>query len=179
MAIQNLSSEPGTIQDSKLRQPDEKGTSISTPDVESVELQPQPPFSVFTKWQKRWINFLTSFAAMFSTLSSYIYYPALVPVAKDLGVSIFLINLTVTSYLIIAAVAPAFMGDMADQSGRRPIYILMFTLYLAANLGIALQKSFPALLVLRMLQSAGSSGKFNTFHKQVRKLASKTDNYQD
>jgi predicted MFS family arabinose efflux permease len=158
MTIQNQDPEPGLIQDSELQQPDEKSTTISTHDLSSVELQPQPPFSIFTKWQKRWINLLTSFAAMFSTLSSYIYYPALVPVAKELGVSIVLINLTVTSYLIVAAVAPAFMGDMADQSGRRPIYILMFTLYLAANLGIALQKSFPALLVLRMLQSAGSSG---------------------
>lgn len=101
-----------------------------------------------------------SFAGMFSTLSSYIYYPALVPVAQELGVSVLLINLTVTSYLIVAAVAPAFMGDMADQSGRRPIYILMFSLMIGANIGISLQKSFSALLVLRMLQSAGSSGVF-------------------
>jgi MFS family permease len=95
---------------------------------------------------------------MFSTLCSYIYYPALVPIARDLSVSVSLINLTITSYLIIAAVAPAFMGDMADQSGRRPVYILMFVLFIAANIGIALQKSFGALLALRMLQSAGSSG---------------------
>lgn len=115
-------------------------------------------FSVFTKWQKLWINFAASFAGMFSTLSSYIYYPALVPVAQELGVSMTLINLTVTSYLIVAAIAPAFMGDMADQSGRRPIYILMFSLMIGANIGIALQKSFTALLILRMLQSAGSSG---------------------
>ncbi|KAM0415688.1 hypothetical protein ACHAPT_013359 [Fusarium lateritium] len=95
---------------------------------------------------------------MFSTLSSYIYYPALTSVAQDLGVSLSLINLTVTSYLIVAGIAPAFLGDMADQSGRRPIYMLMFVLMISANIGIALQRSFPALLVLRMLQSAGSSG---------------------
>ncbi|RTE79712.1 hypothetical protein BHE90_005762 [Fusarium euwallaceae] len=117
----------------------------------------EPPYSVFTKWQKRWINMNSSFAAMFSTLSSYIYYPALTSVSQDLGVSLSLINLTVTSYLIVAGIAPAFLGDMADQSGRRPIYMLMFVLMISANIGIALQHSFPALLVLRMLQSAGSS----------------------
>ncbi|KAI8712974.1 MFS domain-containing protein [Fusarium sp. LHS14.1] len=117
----------------------------------------EPPYSVFTKWQKRWINMNSSFAAMFSTLSSYIYYPALTSVSQDLGVSLSLINLTVTSYLIVAGIAPAFLGDMADQSGRRPIYMLMFVLMISANIGIALQRSFPALLVLRMLQSAGSS----------------------
>ncbi|RSM08769.1 hypothetical protein CEP52_004468 [Fusarium oligoseptatum] len=123
----------------------------------TASLSDEPPYSVFTKWQKRWINMNSSFAAMFSTLSSYIYYPALTSVSQDLGVSLSLINLTVTSYLIVAGIAPAFLGDMADQSGRRPIYMLMFVLMISANIGIALQHSFPALLVLRMLQSAGSS----------------------
>jgi MFS family permease len=95
---------------------------------------------------------------MFSTLSSYIYFPALVPIANDLGVSAALVNLTVTSYLVVAGVAPAFMGDMADQGGRRPAYLLMFTLVLASNIGFALQRSYPGLFILRMVQSAGASG---------------------
>ena len=36
------------------------------------------------------------------------------------------------------------------------------TLYFFANVGIGLQDSFAALLVLRMLQSAGISGTFLT-----------------
>lgn len=117
-----------------------------------------PPFSAFTKWQKLWISLATAFAAMFSTMSSYLYLPALLPISKELNVSILLINLTVTSYLVVAGVAPAFMGDMADQNERRPVYILMFLLMIGANVGIAVQKSYPALLVFRMIQSAGSSG---------------------
>jgi hypothetical protein len=117
------------------------------------------PYSVFTRGQKLWISFVTSFAGMLSTLCSYIYYPAIVPIAQDLGVSIAMVNLTVTSYLLVAAVVPAAMGTMADQNGRRPVYVLMFALFIGANVGIALQTSYPALLVLRMLQSAGSSGK--------------------
>lgn len=129
------------------------------PDTERQDAtSPQRPYTTFTKGQKRFISLVASFAAMFSTLMSYIYYPALVPMSRSLGVSVTLINLTVTSYLIVAAIAPAFMGDMADQAGRRPIYILMFTLLIAANIGMALQNSYAALFVLRMLQSAGSSG---------------------
>ncbi|KAK5662616.1 hypothetical protein OQA88_8530 [Cercophora sp. LCS_1] len=119
------------------------------------------PYSVFTKQQKLWISMSASFSAMFSTMSSYIYYPALVPVARDLGVSVALVNLSVTTYLIVAAIAPAFMGDMADQAGRRPIFLLLFVLMISANTGIALQTSYAALLVLRMLQSAGPSGNEN------------------
>jgi MFS family permease len=122
-------------------------------------LEPDPPFSIFTHREKKWISSLASFGAMFSTLSSYIYFPALVPMANDLGVSVALINLTVTSYLVVAGVAPAFMGDLADQGGRRPAYLLMFMLVAASNVGLALQSSYPALFVLRMVQSAGASGK--------------------
>jgi MFS family permease len=135
------------------------GENCDTQDAEIQDVvASQRPYTVFTKGQKRFISLVASFAAMFSTLMSYIYYPALVPMSRSLGVSVTLINLTVTSYLIVAAIAPAFMGDMADQAGRRPIYILMFTLLIGANIGMALQDSYAALFVLRMLQSAGSSG---------------------
>ena len=55
-------------------------------------------------------------------------------------------------------VAPMMVANFSDEAGRRPAYLACFILYTAANLGLALQNSFPALLGLRMLQSAGSSG---------------------
>lgn len=60
--------------------------------------------------------------------------------------------------MIVSGIIPSLIGNAADTLGRRPIYILALAIYLAANIGLALQRSFPALLVLRMLQSAGSSG---------------------
>ena len=50
-----------------------------------------------------------------------------------------------------------FFGDLADRSGRRPVYILAFIVYFFANLGLALQNSYAALMVLRAMQSGGSS----------------------
>lgn len=50
-----------------------------------------------------------------------------------------------------------FIGEFADKAGRRPAYILCFTIYIAANIGLALQSNYAALFVLRCLQSAGSS----------------------
>lgn len=41
------------------------------------------------------------------------------------------------------------------------MYLLMFALMVGANVGIALQQAYAALLVLRMVQSAGSSGEFS------------------
>lgn len=54
--------------------------------------------------------------------------------------------------------APAFTGSFSDNAGRRPAYIACFTIYIAANIGLALQHNYAALLVLRCVQSSGSSG---------------------
>ena len=50
------------------------------------------------------------------------------------------------------------IAGFSDGAGRRPAYIYCFIVYIAANLGLALQRNYAALLVLRCLQSAGSSG---------------------
>lgn len=116
-------------------------------------------YSEFTKTQKRWIVGLVAFAGMFSPMSSFIYYPAIHTLALDLAVTVTMINLTITSYMAISGITPAVVGDLADTIGRRPIYLATFLIYFAANIGLAVQRSYPALLVLRMLQSAGGSGK--------------------
>ena len=41
-------------------------------------------YSTFSKTSKRWILIAASFSAMFSGLSSFIYYPAITPIAEDL-----------------------------------------------------------------------------------------------
>jgi MFS family permease len=50
-----------------------------------------------------------------------------------------------------------FIGSFSDKNGRRPAYFICFIIYLGANIGLALQSSYPALVILRCLQSSGSS----------------------
>lgn len=117
-----------------------------------------PDYSSFTKGEKHWIVILIAFAGWFSTLSSFIYYPAITSLAIDLHTTVSKINLTVTSYLIVSGFVPSITGDSADVFGRRPVCIASLALYIVANVGLAFQHSFPALFFLRMLQSAGISG---------------------
>ncbi|KAJ5542323.1 hypothetical protein N7461_008326 [Penicillium sp. DV-2018c] len=114
-------------------------------------------YSVFTDSQRRYIVFMASWAGFFSPVSSQIYFPALNTLAKDLHVSNSLINLTLTSYMIFQGLSPMFIGDFADKAGRRPAYVVCFVIYIAANIGLALQNNYAALFVLRCMQSAGSS----------------------
>lgn len=116
-----------------------------------------PPYSCFSQRQKRCISSIASFSAMFSGLSSFIYYPAITAISHSLHVFVELINLTITSYQVVSGIAPSILGDLADQSGRRPVILLAFILYFSANLGLANQNSYIGLVVLRCLQSAGAS----------------------
>lgn len=50
------------------------------------------------------------------------------------------------------------VAGFSDTAGRRPAYLVCFIIYIAANIGLALQRDYAALMVLRCLQSAGSSG---------------------
>ncbi|PYH91156.1 MFS general substrate transporter [Aspergillus ellipticus CBS 707.79] len=135
-------------------------TSASDPEKEArQETSPeQEAFSVFTVNQKRAMVAVGSLASFFSPLSSSIYFPALDTIADALNVTTSKIDLTVTTYLIMQGVAPMLIAGFSDTAGRRPAYIICFAIYLAANLGLGLQNDYGALLGLRCLQSAGSSG---------------------
>lgn len=115
-------------------------------------------YSVFTVWQKRWIIIAGSFASWFSPMTGSIYFPALTKIANDLHVSDSKISITVTTYLIIQGLAPMMIAGFSDKAGRRPAYFVCFVIYIIANLALGLQDNYYALLFLRMLQSAGSSG---------------------
>lgn len=119
-----------------------------------------PAYSQFTPSQKRYIIALVAFAGWFSSLSSFIYFPAITFIAEDLDTSVQNINLTVTAYLIVSGIFPALVGRAADNFGRRPVFIVTIAIYVCANVGLALQSSFGLLFFLRMVQSAGISGSY-------------------
>ncbi|KAJ5096681.1 major facilitator superfamily transporter [Penicillium angulare] len=123
-----------------------------------VENATLSPHSTFSKFEKGAYVYVASLAAFASPVSSSIYYPAMTTLAKDLNTSLTNISLTITTYMIFQGISPTIVGGFSDRYGRRPAYLLCFTVYIAANIGLALQKNYAALLVLRCVQSAGSSG---------------------
>ncbi|KAF3066510.1 Quinidine resistance protein 2 [Daldinia childiae] len=130
-----------------------------------------PPYSIFSPSMIRWIVFMNCISAFISPITANIYFPAIPALSQDLGVTVAQINLTLTTYMIFQGLAPTFFGDFADVAGRRPAFIIAFTLYLGANIGLALQRNYAALLVLRMLQSSGSSGTLALVYAVVADIA--------
>lgn len=148
-----------TTQEDLEDEPSSSNPQPSSTDPESLaRVSSGPAYSVFSRGMRRWIIAMVAFSSFVSPMTANIYFPALVPISRDLGVSTSLINLTLTTYQIFQAIAPTIFGDLGDLAGRRPAFIIAFTIYIVANIGLALQTSYPALMVLRCLQSGGSSG---------------------
>lgn len=83
---------------------DEKANDLIKPENPGQEQDkqqpPEPPFSIFTPRERRFIVVMASLAALFSPLAANIYYPALNTLSKDLHESLSKINLTITTYLV-------------------------------------------------------------------------------
>jgi MFS family permease len=72
-------------------------------------------------------------------------------------VSVELVNITVTSYLIFQGIAPSLWGPVSDVKGRRFAYCCTFLVFFGACIGLAETKNYATLIVLRCLQSTGSA----------------------
>ena len=96
------------------------------------------PFSAFSKRTKWSIVAISGMAGMFSPISSNIFVPAIPTLSDAFNRSESDISLAVTIYLVLQAITPAIFGSMSDSFGRRPVYVGTLSVYLAANMGLAL-----------------------------------------
>lgn len=160
MAIPQNCNEEGKREESGVPADQEPASEqpVASPSPNGDPTQAVPPrYSSFTLWEKRFIVLGASLAAFFSPLTAQIYFPALNVLQQDFHVTSSQINLTVTTYMILQGISPAFIGGFADSAGRRPAYIICFVIYIGANIGVALCQTYAQLMVLRCLQSAGSA----------------------
>lgn len=93
-----------------------------------------------------------------SPLTATIYLPLLPLLATHFRVPIQAINLTITLYIVFQAISPLLFATASDSFGRRPILLLTYGIYTVASLGLVLNRSsYAVLLVLRAVQSLGAS----------------------
>ncbi|KAL8298697.1 hypothetical protein RB597_007352 [Gaeumannomyces tritici] len=141
-------------------QPDVEQTSLPTSGDAATD--DEPPYSVFSAGEKWLLVCIVGLAMLFSPLTANIYFPAMAQLRADLGATEQEINLTVTAYLALQAVAPVLLGDLADSLGRRPAFLAMFSVYTAASAGLgALRRGggggLGPLMALRAAQSVCSA----------------------
>ncbi|EFQ35113.1 major facilitator superfamily transporter [Colletotrichum graminicola M1.001] len=130
--------------------PGSSDVSLGEPDLMAV-------YSRFTPTQRIVIIAVASTIGLLSPLSSNLYTPAIPAVARDLNVSTDAINLTITSYLVLQGISPTLWSAIGDSTGRRLLFLIALTIYLASCLGLALSRNYPAVVALRAVQAVGSA----------------------
>ena len=138
---------------SSARLPTQSQGSPPAPSVEAPV-----PYTSFTRHHKRLITIILILTMLASPLTATIYFPLLPLLATQFRTSVQAINLTITLYIVFQAISSFLFATASDHFGRRPIYLTTYSLYTVASLGLALNRhSYAALLVLRALQSLGTS----------------------
>ena len=98
------------------------------------------------------------------------YLPSLPAIARDLGSTIELAQLTVTVYLAVYALAQLFLGPLSDMLGRRATIGGGLLLFCIGSCGCALAGHMGPLLGARVLQALGGAAVAVTVPALVRDL---------
>ncbi|KAJ2972769.1 hypothetical protein NUW58_g9118 [Xylaria curta] len=132
---------------------------IRTQDVAQPNSSAQEfPHSVFPDSMIVYLTFLLGYLSLASSLTATIYFPIIDLLSERYHTSVQAINLTITLYVVLQGIAPSFFSPLSDTLGRRPVFLLTFTIYLLAGAGlVANTDSYVALILLRGLQSIGGS----------------------
>jgi multidrug resistance protein len=153
-----------------------------------------PPYSIWGKGAKAWIIFLVSISALISPFGATTFFPALNILTDVLDITPTQLNISITTYMvrwncnamcgnmllkcfnqIAQAIAPAFIGTMSDNNGRRLSFIVCFVIFIIGNIGLALQTNYVALLILRMVQAVGGTAAIALTYAVVADIATSAE----
>ncbi|MGH3447924.1 MAG: MFS transporter [Nocardioidaceae bacterium] len=81
--------------------------------------------------------------------------PVLPVVQQDLGASREWTVWLFSGYLIVASVAPVFLGKLADRVGQRRVYLGSLLVFLVGSIGAALAPTIHLLVFCRLVQGVG------------------------
>lgn len=91
----------------------------------------------------------------FGPMSIDLYLPALPAIARGLGCTMDVAQLTVTVFLAGFCVGMLCYGPLSDRFGRRPVLLGGIAMFVAASLACLLASSIQGLIVARLFQALG------------------------
>jgi MFS transporter, DHA1 family, multidrug resistance protein len=106
----------------------------------------------------------------FSSMSIDMYLPAFPQIARDLGVPLGTVQLSVSAFLFGSALGQLFYGPMADQWGRRRPLLVGLSLYVLSAIGCTLVGSGEGLLFWRVVMAIGGGAGMVIARAVVRDL---------
>ena len=106
----------------------------------------------------------------FNSMSIDMYLPAFPQIARDLGVPLGTVQLSVSAFLFGSALGQLFYGPVADRWGRKRPLLFGVGLYIASAIGCALVRSGEGLLFWRVVMALGGGASIVISRAIVRDL---------
>lgn len=106
----------------------------------------------------------------FSSMSIDMYLPAFPQIARDLGVPLGTVQLSISAFLFGSAAGQLFYGPLADRFGRRRPLLCGLALYVASAVGCACVHTGDELLFWRVVMAVGGGAGMVISRAVVRDL---------
>ena len=103
------------------------------------------------------IVFIIAFASLAGPFGTSVMLPAIDDIVNDLNTNVSTVNVSVGIYLLSLGIFPLWWSSFSERFGRRSVYMVSFTLFVAFSIGTALSPNIAALIVLRVLQGGSSA----------------------
>jgi EmrB/QacA subfamily drug resistance transporter len=104
-----------------------------------------------------WVLSVTSLGMFLATVNSGTLLIALPDVERALGTSLLTLVWVILAYMVASTVLMLPAGRLADQFGRRRLFIGGMAVFAAASIGAGFADSGTALILWRILQGAGGA----------------------
>jgi DHA1 family bicyclomycin/chloramphenicol resistance-like MFS transporter len=103
------------------------------------------------------------------------YLPALPQIARDLGVQLGVVQLTLSVFMIGVAAGQAFYGPLVDRWGRRGPLLIGMAVFTLAGIGCARAETMRGLLFWRLIMALGGSASMVVPRAVVRDFFNERD----
>ncbi|MGR5109018.1 MFS transporter [Vibrio jasicida] len=106
----------------------------------------------------RFVMLLSCTLVLMAQMATTLYLPALPQVASELGISRHSAELSISLFVIGAALPVIYWGHVAEKYGRKSSLTMALLVFIAASLVLYSTQSLESLLIARVIQGAGAGG---------------------
>ncbi|KAK0650110.1 putative transporter [Lasiodiplodia hormozganensis] len=127
-------------------------------------------------WKKWAITTVYCLLQTFVTLTSTSYVSAETAIQEKFGGSTQVVTLGQSMFIVGNAVGPAFLGPLSDIGGRKWVYVISILVYAILNIGTALARNLPMLIIFQFLCGAAGSTALSNVAGTIADLFADADN---
>lgn len=166
--------EEGGIAAGDMDGPHQASNALQALDVVKQNDQHHPVH--WPAWKKWTITTVYCLLQIFVALTSTSYVSAETAIQEQFGGSTQVVTLGQSMFIVGTAVGPAFLGPLSDIGGRKWVYVISILVYALFNIGTALARNLPMLIIFQFLCGAAGSTALSNVAGTIADMFADADN---